>query len=166
MATDKSEITKLKWCFNSKNGIQIVEPSENLSKAYLMKAKESIRSMEVNAEAGIKDWSISASYYSRYFAVYSILTRIGIKCEIHDCTISLFEYLFENMFPKELVRELKLSKEDRIEAQYYTAEMHIDTYGMAERTKLFVLEIENLLDKLSTSKIKELQTKLENINLE
>jgi uncharacterized protein (UPF0332 family) len=119
--------------------------------------------MELNANAGIKDWSISASYYSRYFAVYSILSRIGIKCEIHDCTILVFEYLFRDLFPNELIRELKLSKEDRIEAQYYTTEVHVDIYGMIERTKRFVLETENVLDKLSTLKIKELRSRIEEV---
>jgi uncharacterized protein (UPF0332 family) len=158
MVEGKAEAKKLKWCVNAKNGIQITEPSENLSKAYILKSKESIKSMEVNAEAGIKDWTVSASYYSRYFAVYSVFSRIGIKYEIHECTISLFEYLFEDPFPGELIRELKLSKEDRIEAQYYT-------YGMIERTKNFVLKVENLIDKLSTPKVKELRTKIQDINL-
>jgi uncharacterized protein (UPF0332 family) len=165
MVEDKSEVKKSKWCLSAKNGIQIIEPSENLSKAYILKSKESIKSMEVNAEAGIKDWTVSASYYSRYFAVYSVFSRIGIKCEIHECTISLFEYLFEDSFPGELIRELKLSKEDRIEAQYYTTEIHIDIYGMIERTKNFVFEVENLIDKLSTPKVKELRTKIQDINL-
>jgi uncharacterized protein (UPF0332 family) len=165
MVEGKAEAKKLKWCVNAKNGIQITEPSENLSKAYILKSKESIKSMEVNAEAGIKDWTVSASYYSRYFAVYSVFSRIGIKYEIHECTISLFEYLFEDPFPGELIRELKLSKEDRIEAQYYTTEIHIDIYGMIERTKNFVLKVENLIDKLSTPKVKELRTKIQDINL-
>jgi len=163
MSKDNGRIKKLKWCIASKNGVQLVEPSENLAKAYMMKSRESIRSMEINVKAGIKDWSISTSYYARYFAVYALFSRIGIKSEIHDCTISLFEYLFDDSFPEELIKELKLSKENRIEAQYYTEEVYIDVEAITERTKKFVLEIESLLDKINSIKIRKLRAEVETI---
>ncbi len=140
MREDHDTIKKLNWCIGAKNGIELVEPSENLAKAYILKSRESIKSMELNVEAGIKDWSISTSYYARYFAVYALFSKIGIKCEIHDCTITLFEFLFKDSFPRDLIRELKLSKKDRIEAQYYTAEVFVDTIAIVERTKIFVLQ--------------------------
>ena len=56
--------------------------------------------MEINAQAGLIEWAVSASYYAEYFEVYSLLSKIGVKCEIHDCTIALFDYLFSERFAK------------------------------------------------------------------
>lgn len=66
----------------------MVNSSENLVKAYFQKSRNALKSMEVNAQAGLAEWSVSASYYAKYFAVYSLLSKIGVKCEIHDCTIT------------------------------------------------------------------------------
>ena len=86
--------TYLKWCLKQQRGIRLVEPSENLVKAYLEKSRNALRSMEVNARESIIEWAVSAGYYAKYFAVYALLSRIGIRCETHDCTIALFEHLF------------------------------------------------------------------------
>ena len=34
---------KIKWCLNAKNGLELIEPNENLTKAYLKKAEDSLR---------------------------------------------------------------------------------------------------------------------------
>jgi len=83
----RSDKRYLRWCKRQNKGIRIVNPSENLTKAYLEKSRNALKSMEVNANAGITEWAISTAYYARYFAVYALLSRIGVRCEIHDCTI-------------------------------------------------------------------------------
>ncbi len=88
-------------------GIRLVKPSDNLVKAYLRKSRNAVKSMEVNAGVGITEWAVSASYYAKYFAVYALLQKIGMKCEIHDCTIALFDHLFHESIPKQLVQELR-----------------------------------------------------------
>ena len=80
----------MKWCLKQSKGIRLVKPSENLMKAYFQKSRNALKSMEVNAKSGITEWAVSASYYAKYFAVYALLSKIGVKCEIHDCTIALF----------------------------------------------------------------------------
>jgi len=150
----------LRWCLKQAKGIRLVKPSENLVKAYLRKARSALKSMEVNAEAGITEWAVSASYYAKYFAVYALLQKIGIKCEIHDCTITLFDHLFGDSIPKLLTQELRRSKEDRIEMQYYTQEIKMDLKQLMNQTKNFVLEIEKVMDGLNTERIVLLQKKL------
>lgn len=80
----------LKWCMKQGKGIRLTKPSENLVKAYVAESRNALKSMDVNAKAGISEWAVSASYYARYFAVYALLAKIGVKCEIHDCTIARF----------------------------------------------------------------------------
>ena len=69
---------KIKWCLTAKNGLELIEPNENLAKAYLKKAEDVLRAATVLKDN--KDWEISSSYYTMYFSLYAILMKIGIKC--------------------------------------------------------------------------------------
>lgn len=61
-------------------------------------------------------WKVITAYYACYNALYSILMKAGVKSEIHDCTLSLMDFLeFEN-HEKDFMMHLKV---DRIDAQYY-----------------------------------------------
>jgi uncharacterized protein (UPF0332 family) len=153
----------LRWCLKQSKGIRIVKPSENLVRAYSAKSRNALKSMEINANAGLDDWAVSTSYYAKYLAVYALLAKIGAKCEIHDCTIALFEHLFGNSVPKELIEELKRSKEDRIETQYYTQEINVDLEQLVKKTKKFVLDIELIADGLNSERTMALQKRLKSM---
>jgi hypothetical protein len=105
----QSDKRYLRGCKRQNKGVRIVTPSDNLTKAYLEKSRNVLKSMEVNANAGISEWAISAAYYARYFAVYALLSKIGAKCEIHDCTIALFNYLFGSAVQADMVEQLRQS---------------------------------------------------------
>ncbi len=79
-------MVRLKWCCQQKNGIELIEPNENLTKGYLEMANNSIGTMNRERKYNLM-FSISACYYSMYYSLYAVLMRIGIKCEIHSCTI-------------------------------------------------------------------------------
>ena len=119
--------------------------------------------MDVNAEAGITEWAVSASYYARYFAVYALFQKIGVKCEIHDYTIALFGYLFGDSVSSQLIHELQQSKEYRIEVQYYTQEVKVDLDQMISETKNFVLEVEKIIDSLNPERITQLQKRIKRL---
>jgi len=59
--------------------------------------------------------------------------------------------------------EFRKSKEDRIETQYYTRKENLDLNQLMKSTKIFVLEIEKLLDGLNSEKIVQLQNDLEKL---
>lgn len=86
---------KINWCKKQKGGIQIQEPNDNLSKEYFENAEESLKVLRSIKETKSNMWLATTKYYIEYFAVYSVLMKLGIKCEIHDCTISLLEFLEE-----------------------------------------------------------------------
>lgn len=150
----------LKWCARQKKGIKIIKGSINLQKAYIKKSEEALKSMEVNAKEGIDEWVVSTSYYAKYFAIYALLSRIGIKCEIHDCTIALFEYLFSGEISTQFLQDLQQAKNDRIDAQYYTNAIQINQKKLITDTKDFVLKIQEIIDKLTQPKIVAIQSKL------
>jgi uncharacterized protein (UPF0332 family) len=116
--------------------------------------------MEVNAKAGLDEWTISTSYYAKYFAVYALLSRMGIKCEIHTCTISLFNYLFSNDMSPQLMQDLRQAKNDRVDAQYYITSVTIDSSKMLSDTKEFVIMIEEITDRLNPQKISDIRKKI------
>lgn len=122
--------------------------------------------MEVNAQADIEEWAVSASYYAKYFAVYALLSKIGVKCEIHDCTIALFGHLFSTVELHHLVRELRQSKEDRVDVQYYSTRLNVNLVDLMQRTKQFVLQVEELMDGLNAEKVAALQQKLRELTQE
>jgi len=76
-------------------------------KAYLEKSRNALRSTAVNANEGILELAVSASHYAKYFAVYALLSKIGAKYEIHDCTTSLFEYLLGRSAPPQVFMNLE-----------------------------------------------------------
>jgi hypothetical protein len=73
----------------------------------------------------------------------------------------LFEYLFSDSVPEEVIKELKRSKEDRVEMQYYTQEITVDLEQLMKETKKFVLHIENVIDNLNPEKTMALKKKLQ-----
>ena len=150
----------LKWCLKQGRGIRLASPSDNLMKAYLEKSHNALKSMEVNAQAELPEWAVSASYYAKYFVVYALLAKIGAKCEIHDCTIALFGYLLSAAKFHHLVRELRRSKDDRVEVQYYSRQIKVDLSDLMGQTKEFVLQVEELTDGLNPQEIADLRKRL------
>ncbi|MAG15493.1 hypothetical protein CMO88_00355 [Candidatus Woesearchaeota archaeon] len=105
----------LKWCFKIKNGLKAVEPNERLSKSYLEEAKSSLARAEKDFQEGDLLWASVVIYYSDYYALYSFLQRIGLKCENHACSISAVKYLLG----EEKTKIINEHKDKRIDAQYY-----------------------------------------------
>ena len=144
----------------AEQGHKAGEAFRESGEAYHLKSRNALKSMELNAKAGIAEWAVSASYYAKYFAVYALLARIGAKCEIHDCTIALFEHLFGDTVSARLIQELKHSKRDRVEMQYYATVVKADMRQVIAQTKNFLLEAEKVLDSLDTQSVLNLQNKL------
>jgi len=148
---------KLIWCKNKKNGIKLIENSINLSKAYLIKADNSILTMR--REKGNIEWEIGAGYYSVYYSIYSLLMRIGIKSEIHSCSIELFNFIFEKDFLEEDFYLVNKLKELRIRVQYYVFEekevLGYEKY--IERVLDFNLKCKSVLDNLNEVKINKIR---------
>jgi uncharacterized protein (UPF0332 family) len=82
---------KIAWCLGKDRGISIIEPNENLTEAYMKKAKESIEVMRTLQNKSYA-WAASACYYSMYYSLYAIMMRLGIKSEIHSCSITFMRF--------------------------------------------------------------------------
>ncbi|MBU1973964.1 MAG: HEPN domain-containing protein [Nanoarchaeota archaeon] len=169
MEKDKGPKSHVLWCWKQKIGIKLEEPNDNLCNTYIKKAKSSLNMLESATEKEEIDWISTTAYYARYFAFYALLQKSGIKSEIHDCTISLMNFLFvdEKIIEKHFYDELQLAKELRVDTQYYLAE-EIDLNKLKKDSKTarsFVLRMEEVIENISEEQIKTIRDKLEDARL-
>jgi len=144
------ENKKLRWCFKLKDGIKIIEPNERLSKSYFEQAKSSL----LRAEKDLNDkdflWATVAIYYSEYYALYSFLQRIGVKCENHACSILATTLLLG----EDKTKTINQHKGKRIDAQYYMKVGQENKIRlMLQEAKAFVSNFDELISNLSDKDI-------------
>ncbi len=154
---------KIRWCLGIKNGIEIIDPNENLGKVYILKAEnalEAAKSLKNN-----RDWEISSCYYCMYFALYSILIRIGVKCENHSCTIEFMNILLKEFFSKDDVKLLENSMKARIDAQYY-ADRRLSEEQFSQMIRCapsFLVKCKETLLKLNHEQIESIRQKIKQL---
>ena len=118
---------RIDWCKKQDQGIRLVEPNDNLAGEYVKNAEESLKVLRSIKETQSNMWLATTKYYIEYFAVYSVLMKIGIKCEIHNCTISLVQFLEdEDIIKSGTNKILEKDKELRIDNQYYLKNKPVD----------------------------------------
>ncbi len=134
---------QIKWCMQQKKGIELVEPSDNLREAYLIKADEAL---DVLRGTDIRDWQLTTAYYAIYHGVYSLLMKIGIKCEIHSCTIEFTKKFLKNYFIPEDFELIDKAFSARIDSQYYVnREVPDKNYELImKRTPAFLVKCKNI----------------------
>jgi len=149
-------MNKIQWCVGKKEGLRIIEPNSNLAEAYIKKSEEALESMRVNI---IKDWKISTAYYTIYFSLYSILTKIGIKCEIHSCTIEFAKIFLKDFFSQEEIDFTEDSLKARIDSQYYVDRTVPDEQykKMIKKAPEFLIKCKSVLIKLNEKKVNEIR---------
>lgn len=144
---------KIRWCLKQKGGINLIEPKPHLSESYMKEADETLEIV-----FSIKGkWKVITAYYTCYNALYSLLMKTGIRCEIHDCTLELMSLFGLNNSEMEFMRNLK---EDRIQTQYYLKEKVLKSEA---NVKEFVLKCKILLNELSSDKIEKLRRKIKEL---
>ena len=130
---------KVKWSLNQKKGLSLIDPNDNLSKEYYSEALETLQELE-----DVKGkWKVIMAYYSCYNALYSVLMKIGIKCEIHDCSIEMIK-LIEG-FNEEDYEFLSELKDKRIKVQYYLKKEELQKL---DEVKTFVWKVKEVLNDL------------------
>ena len=136
----------MEWCFKLKDGLRIVEPNERLSKSYLEQAKSSLLRAEKDLNDNDLLWATVTIYYAEYYALYSFLQGIGVKCENHACSILAVSLLLG----EEKTAVINKHKGKRIDAQYY---MKVDQANkvmvMLQEAKIFVSNFDELISNLS-----------------
>jgi len=136
--------------------LKLVEPSNEISKSFLVKSENCIRVAKLAYNEDIYENSVSEAYFSIYNVVTALFYKCGIKCENHSAAVILIKKLF-NL--NDLYLIFSEFKKDRIDNQYYTpilAQESITKERCNERLKtsqMFNLEIRTYMEKLTQEEI-------------
>ena len=153
----------IKWCARQRRGIRLVDGSERLRQAHKKKSRDSIAALQAVVESGVGTWAASISYYAKYHSVYALFMQVGIKCEIHDCTIAAFRKAFDDAALGGLADDLAESKEIRVSTQYYDGEYDLGGGAggrIVERTCRFVSAVDAFADGLDGRRVADIRARL------
>ena len=137
-----------------KENLEIVEPSEEITEAYLEKSKKSLSASKLLYTSDFLEESVSMSYYSMYYATIALFFNCGIKCENHAAATIILKEVFE--LP-ELQNLLSFAKKERIDKQYYV-EFNItkkDAEDLIKTAEEFKTEIQKFLINITYEKRKD-----------
>ena len=152
-------LVTLQWCKKQKRGVILIEPNDNLSKEYLQTAEETLEVLRTISGKS-KVWLATTKYYCEYFAVYSLFMKIGIKCEIHECSIEICKFLEKSgIIPAGFAKILEEDKQLRIDNQYYLKNRDVPI--QYEKILEFVLKMKDITIKIGTDKIRKIREELE-----
>lgn len=159
----KDDGSYIRWCARQRRGIRLVDGSERLRQVHRKKSRDSIVVLRAIVESGVGTWAASASYYAKYHAVYALFMKIGIKCEIHDCTVAAFRTAFDDPSLEGLADDLAVSKETRVSTQYYEGECDLGG-GAGQRlvdgTCRFVAAVDAFADGLDSRGVGKTRARL------
>jgi len=140
-------MVNIKWCAKLKNGIKLIEPNQNVAESYFLKADNAI-SNAITSKT--EEWKAISAYYACYDAIYAMLQKVGIKCENHECSIALMEFLG---FSSEEINFIKDLRDNRESAQYYVNKpFKVEDLN---KVKDFVLKCREMFYKSDFNKIRD-----------
>jgi len=138
---------QLEWCKKQKSGIIIIEPNQNVAEDYFVRSDNAI-SMANTSKTN--DWKAVGLYYACYNAIYALLQKTGLKCEIHECSIALMKFFGFSEMEIDFVKELKSNRKN---AQYYVdREFKVEDFN---KVKDFVLNCKEISHKADFKKIRQ-----------
>ncbi|MCX6742072.1 MAG: HEPN domain-containing protein [Candidatus Pacearchaeota archaeon] len=121
----------------------LVEPNEEVKKAYLEKSESNLISAKILLENDRLEEAVSLVYYSMYHLLLALLFKVGVKSENHSISIILLKEIFgiEN-------EEISNAKIERIDKQYYV-NFHILKNQVEETIKTAEKFNEKIIDFIS-----------------
>jgi len=154
-------MVSLKWCCGQKDGIKLIDINDNLAKGYLKMAENSLGTMNRERKYNLT-FAISACYYSIYYSLYAVCMRLGIKCEIHSCTIEFMKKALTGYYSKEDIKIIKKAFDARNIAQYYVDKtvLEEDSDYIMEKAPLFLNKSKEILAKTNERDVKEIREKI------
>ncbi|MBS3071431.1 hypothetical protein J4408_00405 [Candidatus Pacearchaeota archaeon] len=154
-------MVNINWCFKQKDGIKLIEHNDNLVNGYIKMAEDAFGTMNREKSYSLR-FSVSACYYSMYYSLYAILMRIGIKCEIHSCTLKFMEEFLSEFYSKEEIIVISKVFDCRNTIQYYVdrAVQKNDSDLIISGSPFFHSKSKEILGKLNEGQIKIIREKI------
>ncbi len=155
-------LTKLK----EEQSLKLIEPSDEISKSYLIKSDKCVQVAKLAYEARIYENAVSEAYYSIYNTVTSLFYKCGIKCENHSGAVILMKELFYLDKFHIIFSEFK---KDRIDNQYYIQILDTEPINKEKcneritTAQKFNAELRAYIGKLTIQEINNIRKKFEKI---
>ena len=153
-------MVSIKWCLKQKNGLEVVEPNNIMADSYLKMAEESLNVLPNMIISKI--WTVTAAYYIFYYSLYAVMLRLGIKCEIHTCSLEFMKQYLESCYDKKDNEMINKAFSARIDLQYY-ADRVVDSKIIDEGKvycKKFFIKINDVLAAMTEDKISEIRERV------
>lgn len=151
----------ISWCKRQKKGIKVIMPSKDLSRNYINLAKRSLVTMNREKSKNIL-FSVSAGYYAMYYSLYSVMMKLGIKCDFHECSVRFMKIFLGDFYLKKNLNQIKLSFELKNSTQSSIdkkiSKKEID--NLVKDANDFVERSKKVLSLLNEDKISEIRKKL------
>jgi len=157
-------MVSIKWCCRQKEGIRLVDPSENLSESYIKMSENALGTMNRERKYNLA-FSISACYYSMYYSLYSVLMKLGVKCEIHSCTLKFMEEFLKDFYTKEEIKTLSKAFDLRTIAQYYVDKVlnTKDVDFIIAQAPLFVNSSKRILSEINEKDVERTRKRIQEL---
>src|SRR3989338_2571436 len=164
--TMKEKKDDYSFCFKKAGGLKLVNPNERLVEVYKKKSRSALNMLESAKEKQEDEWILDTSYYAKYFMVYALFMKVGIKSEIHDCTIFALKSIFCDLeiISPELYKDLSDSRDLRVGSLYYDKDFgKNEILNKSNTAPNFCLEVESILDSLSKEDIIKIRKMFEEV---
>jgi len=147
-------MVSINWCLKTKNGLELIEPNDNMSNSYMRMAEESIKVLSKIENSNI--WTATTSYYIIYYSLYSLMLKIGVKCEIHSCSIEFMKQLLREFYTPKDAEMIELAFKARIDLQYYSNRPVDESLILNAKVycKDFYVKTKEIISRISEDQIK------------
>ncbi|HLD15279.1 MAG TPA: hypothetical protein VJB94_01740 [Candidatus Nanoarchaeia archaeon] len=153
-------MVSIDWCLKQKDGIKLIEQNKNIADSYLKMAEESIKQLENVKKSKI--WTATITYYTFYYSLYSLMRYIGVKCEIHTCSLEFIKVYLDEFYNKKDIEMFEKAFSARINLQYY-ADRPVDESEIRD-TKIyckdFYIKTKDILTKISEIEINKIRDRI------
>src|SRR3989338_9943740 len=151
-------MVSLRWCCKQKDGLKLIEPSDNLSISYMKMAENALGTMNRERNYNLT-FAISACYYSMYYSLYGILMKLGVKCEIHSCTLEFMKFALFDFYSNEDIKLINKAFDLRNLAQYYVDKVidKKDSDFIMKQAPLFLNKSKETLSKINEKEVERLR---------
>jgi len=149
---------KLKWCSRLRDGIRVIPPNSEITRSYMELAKSTLKRASEVLEKKDFVWGPVMTYYADYYALYSFLQKIGIKCENHSCSIETAGFLLGG---KGTTNVIENHMKNRVDAQYYLKTIPEDKLTKSlKEAKTLVSNYDEIVSNITQKDIDFFRTKL------
>ncbi len=154
-------MVSIRWCMKQNTGIKIIQQNANMSNSYIKMAEESITVLA--GVANSKIWTATTAYYVFYYSLYSLMLRIGVKCEIHSCSLEFMKRFLKDFYSDKDMEMIERAFLARINLQYY-ADRTVDDVIIEDSKRYckdFYIKTKHMLLRITESQIKMIRKHLE-----